>query len=48
MTHGGPIRAIFREILGKGEIHPGDCSYAVLQYSSGKLTLQEVDGIELE
>lgn len=46
VTHGGPIRVVFREILKDREIDIADCAYAIL-YSEGQaLTLEARDGIE--
>ncbi len=45
VTHGGPFRAVFRELLGEGKIGISDCSYAVLEYENKKLSLLESDGI---
>jgi broad specificity phosphatase PhoE len=46
VTHGGPIRAIFREILKDREIDIADCAYAVLNFNGQTLTLEARDGIE--
>ena len=46
VTHGGPIRAIFREILKDREIDIADCAYAILNLEGQKLTLETRDGIE--
>jgi len=46
VTHGGPIRAIFREILNAGEIDIADCGYAVVENVNGKLKVERLDGIE--
>lgn len=48
VTHGGPIRYIFREILKKGEIEIGDCAYARLQTRDDGLLLLKLDGITLK
>jgi broad specificity phosphatase PhoE len=48
VTHGGPIRYIFREILKKGEIEIGDCAYAMVTSANGTYTLHAHDGIKLE
>ncbi len=40
VTHGGPIRMIFRELLDSGEIDIGDCAYAVLREKDKKLSLK--------
>jgi len=45
VTHGGPIRAIFREILKDREIDIADCAYAVLNFDDQKLSLEARDGI---
>lgn len=46
VTHGGPIRVIFREILKDREIDIADCAYAILNLEGQKLTLEIRDGIE--
>jgi len=46
VTHGGPIRVIFREILKDREIDIADCAYAVLNFDGQTLTLESRDGIE--
>lgn len=46
VTHGGPIRAIFREILKLGEIDIADCGYAVINNDEGNLEVEKLDGIE--
>jgi len=48
VTHGGPIRYIFREILKKGEIEIGDCAYALVSSSDDTYTLHDHDGISLK
>lgn len=48
ISHGGPIRLIFREILNKGEIKIGDCAFVVLDKSGEALTIAETDGIEIQ
>lgn len=45
VTHGGPIRFIFREILHKGEIRLDDCAFAVLEAKGGALSLVKTEGI---
>jgi len=47
LTHGGPIRFIFREILKLGEIKIGDCAVAELDYDGKDLRVINLDGIEL-
>ncbi|QQG41294.1 MAG: histidine phosphatase family protein [Candidatus Woesebacteria bacterium] len=46
VTHGGPIRVIFREILKDREIDIADCAYAVIDKEEQKLILEKLDGIE--
>lgn len=46
ITHGGPIRVIFREILKAGEIDVADCAYAVLNKEGNQVTVEEMHGIE--
>jgi len=45
LTHGGVIRAIFREILDEGEINIDDCAYALIQKNEDKLQLISKQGI---
>lgn len=45
ITHGGPIKAIFREILNKGEVDIQDCGYAVIDANNGQYTLLNTFGI---
>ncbi len=45
VTHGGPLRYIFRELLDFGEISVGDCSYVQLSAKDGSYTILEMDGI---
>lgn len=46
VTHGGPIRVVFREILKDREIDIADCAYAVLQSENNTLKLETLNGIE--
>lgn len=46
VTHGGPIRVVFREILKDREIDIADCAYAILNSEGQTLTLEVRDGIE--
>lgn len=46
VTHGGPIRVIFREILKDREIDIADCAFAVLQDESNTLKVKSLNGIE--
>jgi broad specificity phosphatase PhoE len=48
LSHGGPIRIIFREILRKGEIEIGDCAYAVLDTKGDEIKIIEMDGISFK
>ena len=45
LTHGGVIRAIFREILDEGEININDCAFALIQKNENDLQLISKDGI---
>jgi broad specificity phosphatase PhoE len=45
VTHGGPIRAIFREVLGQGEIDADDCAYVVLETDGTAYKVIEMQGI---
>lgn len=46
VTHGGPIRRIYDDILGiKDNIQIGDCAWFEVKFSNGKFELGEVDGI---
>lgn len=47
VTHGGPIRVVFRELLGLGGTEIHDCAYAILEYKEGVLSLKEKVGIEI-
>jgi broad specificity phosphatase PhoE len=46
VTHGGPIRVVFREILKDREIDIADCAYAILNSEGQTLTLEARNGIE--
>jgi broad specificity phosphatase PhoE len=47
VTHGGPIWAIFSDVLGDdGLIDIADCAYAVLNKNGQKLNVEKLDGIE--
>ena len=48
VTHGGPIRALFRGILKDGEVKIGDCAYAEIEGTSGVLKVTNLDGITRE
>jgi len=47
ISHGGPIRFIFRKIIGAGEVEIDDCGFAELEYNGGKLSVLRLDGIEI-
>lgn len=46
ITHGGPIRVIFREILKDREIDIADCAYAIFNKEGDTLKLESLNGIE--
>lgn len=46
VTHGGPIRLIFREILKLGEIEIGDCAFMAIDASDGGYQLLDVHRIK--
>lgn len=46
VTHGGPIRVIFREILKDREIDITDCAYAIFNKEGDILKLETLDGIK--
>ena len=50
LSHGGPIRFIFREILRLGEIKGEieDCGFVELQKSGENFSVIKMDGIELK
>jgi len=48
VTHGGPIRLIFRDILKLGEIEVGDCAYAVIEPDHGSFRVFELEGIQIQ
>jgi broad specificity phosphatase PhoE len=48
VTHGsGPIKYVFRELLGESDIKAGDCGFAILEVADDKTLLIETDGIEV-
>ncbi len=47
LWHGGPMRILFRHILGKGEIKYSDCSFVVLEKTDQGFDIAEMDGLEL-
>lgn len=47
VTHGGPIRVIFRELLKK-EIKINDCGFAVFESTNTNLKLIRTSGIEVQ
>jgi len=48
VTHGGPIRLIFRDILKLGEIDVNDCAFAVIEVNNGGYTLLDKSGITIK
>lgn len=49
VTHGGPIWAIFTDILNNnGLVHIGDCAYVVLDKNGQNLKVEKLDGIEIK
>lgn len=48
VTHGGPIRLIFRDVLKLGEIDVDDCAFAVLEANDGNYTLLDKSGITVK
>lgn len=45
ITHGGPIKVIFREIIKIGEIKINDCGFVSLESDNGELRATHFDGI---
>ena len=48
LTHGGPIRAIFRETLKLGEIEVDDCAYFLLENNNEGYVVKDLDGIRIK
>ncbi len=48
VTHGGPIRLIFRDILQLGEIGVSDCAYAIIEAVDGTYKLLDMSGISIK
>jgi broad specificity phosphatase PhoE len=48
ITHGGVIRAVYREILKKGEIDLEDCSYSVLECIVNNFQYISSEGITIK
>lgn len=48
VTHGGPIRLIFRDVLGLGEINIDDCAFAAIDVVDGRYDLLDMSGITLQ
>lgn len=48
VSHGGPIRLVFREILKLGEIRIADCAYAEIVVKDGRGEVVSMDGIDLD
>jgi broad specificity phosphatase PhoE len=45
LTHGGPIRYIFRELIKIGEVNVSDCAYAELELLGKDVKVLNLDGI---
>jgi broad specificity phosphatase PhoE len=45
VTHGGVIRAIFRDLLHLGEIKLGDCACAELEFDGNQIKIIKLNGI---
>lgn len=52
VTHGGPIRRIFYELLGTkpeaGDMKVDDCAYALIEVVGDKMKIKKLDGIRFE
>ncbi len=48
VTHGGPIKTIFRELLKREIENVSDCAFAELEASNGGVELSGVEGITFE
>jgi len=49
VTHGGPIWAIFTDILNNNRlVHIGDCAYVVLDKNDQNLKIEKLDKIEIK
>jgi len=48
VTHAGPMRIIFREILKAGDIKLEDCGFAELESSDGKLKIVKLSGVNFK
>ncbi|MEK9178223.1 MAG: histidine phosphatase family protein [Patescibacteria group bacterium] len=48
VTHGGPIKTIFREFLCKEIENVSDCGFAELEVSNGNVELIRTEGIEFK
>ncbi len=49
ITHGGPIRHIFRDILKQGEIKIDDCAYSIIEVKKGSNpTVISLNGIFIQ
>ncbi len=47
ITHGGPLKVIFREVLKAGEIDVADCAFVALEASEQSYHLIEQNGIKV-
>jgi broad specificity phosphatase PhoE len=48
VTHAGPIRVIFREILKAGNVKVEDCGFAELESFDGKLKIVKLSGVNFK
>ena len=48
ITHSGPIRVIFREILKLGEIDVADCAYAIIETDNDGYKLRAVNNLTIK
>ena len=47
ISHGGPMRVLFRDILGKGELKEiGDCAWVELESVDGQISINELQRID--
>ncbi|MEK7212632.1 MAG: histidine phosphatase family protein [Patescibacteria group bacterium] len=47
VSHGGPAKVLFRDILKAGEIHIGDCGLVELEANGSGLIVKEMDGVKI-
>lgn len=49
VTHGGPIRVVFRVILGNDDVKSiADCAYAIFDKTGNTLNIKKLNGIDLQ